>query len=181
MSFSHTHTIFFLSHSLFPPSVHVWRIHPYFYCHTKWSTDAVRSHLIAASLEVLAQHNGPVFVSLSKVELRHWPLNASSWPMSFLLWASLDVAQKVAHVWRAGNVYSTRLGSDGWAVGSRAINQKVIGSIPGHAKLHCVLGQGTSPYLPWGECPCTYCKTLWIRASAKCNVNKYLTPLQNMT
>ena len=25
-----------------------------------------------------------------------------------------------------------------------------------------------SPYLPRGECPCTYCKSLWIRASAKC-------------
>ena len=34
-------------------------------------------------------------------------------------------------------------------------------------KLRCVPGQGTSPYLPWGECPCTYCKSLWIRASAK--------------
>ena len=33
-------------------------------------------------------------------------------------------------------------------LGSRAINQKVVGSIPGHAKLRCVLGQGTSPYLP---------------------------------
>ena len=42
-----------------------------------------------------------------------------------------------------------------------AINQKVAGY------LCCVLGQGTSPYLPRGECPCTYCKSLWIRASAK--------------
>ena len=47
-------------------------------------------------------------------------------------------------------------------LGSRAINQKVVGSIPGRAKLHCVLGQGTS-----GECPCTYSKSLWIQASAK--------------
>ena len=53
-------------------------------------------------------------------------------------------------------------------LGSRAINQKIVGLIPGHAKLRCVLGQGTSPYLPRGECPCTYCKLLWIRASAKC-------------
>ena len=51
--------------------------------------------------------------------------------------------------------------------GNRAINQKIAGSIPGREKLHCVLGQGTSPYLPQGECPCTYCKSLWIRASAK--------------
>ena len=34
-------------------------------------------------------------------------------------------------------------------------------------KLRCVLGQGTSPYLPRGNVPCTYCKSLWIRASAK--------------
>ena len=57
-------------------------------------------------------------------------------------------------------------------LGSRASNPKVAGSIPGCAKWHCVLGQGTSPYLPRGECPCTYCKSLWIRASAKwLNVN----------
>ena len=51
---------------------------------------------------------------------------------------------------------------------NRATNHKVAGSILSHAKLRCVLGQGTSPYLPRGECPCTYCKSLWIRASAKC-------------
>ena len=53
-------------------------------------------------------------------------------------------------------------------LGSWAFNQKVVGSISGRAILRCVLGQGTSPYLPRGECPCTYCKSLWIRASAKC-------------
>ena len=37
----------------------------------------------------------------------------------------------------------------------------------GRAKWHCVLEQGTSPYFPLGKCPCTYCKSLWIRASAK--------------
>ena len=52
-------------------------------------------------------------------------------------------------------------------LGNWAINQEVASSIPGRAKLCCVLGQGTSPYLPRGECPCTYCKSLWIRASAK--------------
>ena len=52
-------------------------------------------------------------------------------------------------------------------LGKRAINQKVAGLIPGHAKLRSVLGQGTSPYLPRGECPCTYCKSLWMTASAK--------------
>ena len=36
-------------------------------------------------------------------------------------------------------------------LGSWAINQKVVGSIPGRAKLHCVLGQGISPYLPRGN------------------------------
>ena len=49
-------------------------------------------------------------------------------------------------------------------LGNQASNQKVAGSIPGCAKLCCVLGQGTCL---GGECPCTYCKSLWIRASAK--------------
>ena len=35
-------------------------------------------------------------------------------------------------------------------LGNRAINQKVAGSIRGHAKWRCVPGQGTSPYLPRG-------------------------------
>ena len=48
----------------------------------------------------------------------------------------------------------------------RTINHKVASSIPGREKLCCVLGQGNSPYLPRGECPPTYCKLLWIRASA---------------
>ena len=55
-------------------------------------------------------------------------------------------------------------------LGNRATNLKVASSIPGHAKWRCGLGQGTLPYLPRGECSCTYCKSLWIRASAKCNV-----------
>ena len=46
-------------------------------------------------------------------------------------------------------------------LGNRAINQKVAGLSPGQAKLCCVLGQGTSPYLLRGECPYTYCKSLW--------------------
>ena len=33
------------------------------------------------------------------------------------------------------------LGENGQTLGSQAINQKVVGSIPGRAK--CVLGQGT--------------------------------------
>ena len=33
-------------------------------------------------------------------------------------------------------------------LGNWAINQKVAGSIPCRNKWHCVLGQGTSPYLP---------------------------------
>ena len=52
-------------------------------------------------------------------------------------------------------------------LGNRAINKKVAGSIPGREKWLCVLGQGTSPCLPRGELPCTYCKSLWIRKSAK--------------
>ena len=38
-------------------------------------------------------------------------------------------------------------------LGNRATNQKVAGSIPNHAKLHCVPGQGTSPYFPLGNVP----------------------------
>ena len=33
-------------------------------------------------------------------------------------------------------------------LGNRAINQKVAGSFPSRANWRCVLGQGTSPYLP---------------------------------
>ena len=36
-------------------------------------------------------------------------------------------------------------------LGDRASNLKVTGLIPGRAKLRCVLGQGTSPYLPRGN------------------------------
>ena len=53
-------------------------------------------------------------------------------------------------------------------LGNRASNQKAVGSIPGHAKLRCVLGQGTSPNLTRGNVPVLICKSLWIRASAKC-------------
>ena len=35
-------------------------------------------------------------------------------------------------------------------LGNRASNLKVASSIPGRAKLCCVLGQGTSPYSPFG-------------------------------
>ena len=38
-------------------------------------------------------------------------------------------------------------------LGSHASNQKVASSIPGRVKLHCVLGQGTSPYFPQGNVP----------------------------
>ena len=72
----------------------------------------------------------------------------------------------------------------GWAqmaerLGSRAINQKVVGSIPGRAKWR-VLGQGTSPYFPLGECPFIYWKSIWIRASAKwINVNVMISNIVN--
>ena len=35
-------------------------------------------------------------------------------------------------------------------LGNRALNQKVVGSIPGRAQWRCALGQGASPYLPRG-------------------------------
>ena len=39
-------------------------------------------------------------------------------------------------------------------LGSQAIDQKVVGSIPGRAEVRVVLGQGTSPSLPRGNVPC---------------------------
>ena len=50
-------------------------------------------------------------------------------------------------------------------LGSRASNQKVNGS--NQAVTNDVVSLGVSPYLPRGECRCTYCKSLWIRVSAK--------------
>ena len=38
-------------------------------------------------------------------------------------------------------------------LGIRTINQKVVGLIPGCARWRCVLGHGTSPYLPRGNVP----------------------------
>ena len=38
-------------------------------------------------------------------------------------------------------------------LGNRACNQKVASLIPSRAKLRCVLGQGTSPYLHRGNVP----------------------------
>ena len=56
--------------------------------------------------------------------------------------------------------------------GNQAVNLKVASLIPGRVKLCCVLGQGTSPYLPRGNGPVHKSKSLWIRASAKwLNVN----------
>ena len=51
-------------------------------------------------------------------------------------------------------------------VENRAITQKVAGLVPGRAK------KMTRPWarhftLLASECPCTYCKSLWIRVSAK--------------
>ena len=64
-------------------------------------------------------------------------------------------------------------------LGSRTIYQKVVGSTTGCAKWRCVLGQRTSLYLPRGECPCTCCKSLWKRESAKwLNVTKTMMRCQ---
>ena len=60
-------------------------------------------------------------------------------------------------------------------LGNRAINQKVAGSIPRAVTNYVVsLGKALHPTC-LGECPCTYSKSFWIRASAKwLNVNKFL-------
>ena len=50
------------------------------------------------------------------------------------------------YYWGRGSQVAERLGN-------RASNQKVASLIPGRAKLHCDLGQGTSPYLPRGDVP----------------------------
>ena len=48
-------------------------------------------------------------------------------------------------------------------LGNQASNQKVAGSIP--AVRNDVVSLGT--LLALVECPCTYCKLLWIRVSPK--------------
>ena len=63
--------------------------------------------------------------------------------------------------------YNTNVSQVAEGLELRASNLKVASSIPGRYTWRCVLGQGTSPHLPRGECPCTYCKSLWKRASAK--------------
>ena len=50
-------------------------------------------------------------------------------------------------------------------LGSQAINQKVVGSIPGQMTL-CPWARHFT-LLASGKCPCTYCKSLWIKVSAK--------------
>ena len=54
----------------------------------------------------------------------------------------------------------------------RASNLNVATSIPGRCTWRCVLGQGTPPYLPRGECLCIYWKSLWIRVSKWLNVKR---------
>ena len=64
---------------------------------------------------------------------------------------------------------------------NQASNQKVVGSILGCAKLSCVLGQGTSPYLPQGKCPCTYRKSLtYCKWLMRMNDTEQLCYLPNM-
>ena len=53
-------------------------------------------------------------------------------------------------------------------LGNRASNQKVARSFAGCAN-YVVSCKALHPTC-LGECPCTYCKLLWIRASTKCNV-----------
>ena len=58
--------------------------------------------------------------------------------------------------------------------GVGASNQKVTGWNPGHDKNEVVsLGKPLHPTCLGGECPCTYCKSLWIRASAKCKCGAF--------
>ena len=67
----------------------------------------------------------------------------------------LETIQKV---WRTRSQMAERLGN-------RASNQKVAGSISGHANYIVSLGKALQ--LPRDRCPCTDCKSLWIRAFAK--------------
>ena len=54
-------------------------------------------------------------------------------------------------------------------LGNQAINQKVAGLIPAVPNDVVSLGKALHPvtHLLRGECPCIYCKLLWIRVSAK--------------
>ena len=56
-------------------------------------------------------------------------------------------------------------------LGNQASNQKVAGSIPSRANDVMSFGKALHPTCLKGECPCTYCKSLWKRASAKRHVN----------
>ena len=52
-------------------------------------------------------------------------------------------------------------------LGNRASNLKVTGLIPARAKMTLCPWARHFPLLASGECPCTYCMSLWIRASAE--------------
>ena len=52
-------------------------------------------------------------------------------------------------------------------LGIRAINQKVVGSIPRPCKMTLCPWARHFTLLVSVECPCTYCKSLWIRVSAE--------------
>ena len=52
-------------------------------------------------------------------------------------------------------------------LGNQATNQKVAGLICSRAKLLCVPGQGTSPYLPLGNVPVLTVSRLTVSTAAK--------------
>ena len=56
-------------------------------------------------------------------------------------------------------------------LGNRAINPKVAGLIPGRA--NDVVSLSKALHLPRENVPSTYCKSLWIRESAKCKCTTY--------
>ena len=56
-------------------------------------------------------------------------------------------------VYKQSTHVSSKFVSHSLRFSNRATNQKVAGLIPGRAKLRCVPGQGTSPYLPRGNVP----------------------------
>ena len=69
-------------------------------------------------------------------------------------------------------------------LGNRAINEKVAGSIPGSAEITLCPWARHFTLLASGACPCTYCKSQWIRSLlnvTKCKCGSFKLSFWAMT
>ena len=89
------------------------------------------------------------------VEMSGWPKHVQDVSLKPYLQRKFELTIKNVYVlW--GLRVVIRIVRGGWSqvaerLGDLASNQKVAGSIPGCAKICCVLGKGTSPYFPRGN------------------------------